>query len=114
MNVQQHYKNSLENYDIKGESHLEYYKSKHPKNYKLLLNIEIMREYFTISGYWKDDNAGFDNYIVTNFDDIEENGIYDDDDIFFFGLSEDDLIEAVTLAANTINEFVITEYKRIV
>lgn len=73
-----------------------------------------MREYFTITGYWKDTNENFDGYIVTNFDDVEENDIYSEDDIFFFGLSEDDLIEAVALGWDTMHDFIITNYTRII
>ena len=73
-----------------------------------------MRDYFTITGYWKDTNENFEDYVVTNYDDIEENGVYQEDDIFMFGVSEDDLLEAVDLKWNTVNDFVITEYKRIV
>lgn len=72
-----------------------------------------MRKYFEISGYWKDNNEEFEGHIVTNYDDHEENGEYDEDDIFFYGLSEAELKEAVSLGENTVHEFVITEYKTI-
>ena len=72
-----------------------------------------MRKYFEISGYWKDDNEEFEGYIVTNYDDHEEDGKYDEDDIFFYGFSEAELKEAVSLGENTAHEFVITEYKTI-
>lgn len=31
-----HYENSKKNYDVIGESHLEYYREKYPENYKKL------------------------------------------------------------------------------
>ena len=31
---------------------------------------QAKREYFAITGYWKDTNENFEDYIVTNFDDV--------------------------------------------
>jgi len=67
-----------------------------------------MNQLFSISGYWKDDKSEFSDYIVSSSDDIGE-----DDDIFFYGLSESELSEAVTLGENTAHEFVITHYEPI-
>lgn len=72
-----------------------------------------MRKYFEINGYWKDDKTEFENYIVTNFDDVEENGEFEEDDIFFFGMNESDIIEAIELKENTVHDFVITSYSEI-
>lgn len=36
--IEKHYEESRRHYDIEGESHLEYYKSKFPDNYKILEN----------------------------------------------------------------------------
>ena len=66
-----------------------------------------MRKFFYISGYWKDDKSEFDDFLVTDFDDtIEEI----DDQIFFYGLSENEIKEAVELGEETALEFVITSY----
>ena len=55
-----------------------------------------MREYFRISGHFLDDpKEAFEDYIVTNFDDVEEGGRFEEADIFFFGLSEVDIISAI-------------------
>lgn len=72
-----------------------------------------MRKYFEISGYWKDDNEEFEGYIVTNYDDHEEDGEYNEDDIFYFGLEERDIQEMIEDGEDTIEDFVITEYKEV-
>jgi len=37
--AEQHYQSSSENYDVdSGESHLAYYRDKHPANYQVLLD----------------------------------------------------------------------------
>ncbi len=66
-----------------------------------------MRKYYNISGYWKNDKIKFDEYLVTNFDD---SGDVDDELIFFYGLSEDNIKEAIELKEDTIHDFVITSY----
>ena len=72
-----------------------------------------MRKYFEISGYWKDDKSEFEGYIVTNYDDHEEDGEYNEDDIFYFGMEESDIQAMIEEGENTIEDFVITEYKTI-
>lgn len=39
LELNEHYNQSNAKYDIKGESHLEYYKNKHPENYERLVEI---------------------------------------------------------------------------
>lgn len=73
-----------------------------------------MREYFEINGYWKDNKEFFTGLIVTNFDDVEENGVYSEDDIFYFGLDEFKITELITEKENSIEDFVITSYTRII
>ena len=65
-----------------------------------------MSKYFEISGYWKDTKEPFDGYIVKEFDDAGE----EDDDVFFYGMGEHDLREAITAGEDTALEFVITSY----
>jgi len=72
-----------------------------------------MRKYFEISGYWKDNNEEFEGYIVTNYDDHEEDGEYGEDDIFYFGMEESDIQAMIEEKKSTIDDFVITEYKTI-
>jgi len=70
-----------------------------------------MRKYYIISGYWKDDKTEFEGYLVTDFDDMEADGD-DEDEIFFYGLSEKDIQEAIELGENTVHDFVITSYEK--
>lgn len=60
---------------------------------------------FLISGYWIDNGSEFSNYLVTS---SEDNG--DDDDVFFYGLNEEDL-RSLLNNTNTHLEFVITSYE---
>jgi hypothetical protein len=70
-----------------------------------------MSNYFTIDGYWKNDNSEFYGYIVSYFDSAPEN--QDDDQIFFYGLSEKDIQEAIKEGEDNMLEFVITSYEPI-
>jgi hypothetical protein len=63
---------------------------------------------FSISGYWKDDKTTFTGYKVAEFDCIPEG--YSDDDIFWFGMSEDD-IKSELDNDQSITDFVITDYE---
>lgn len=67
-----------------------------------------MSKYFIINGYWKDVKSEFNGYIVKEYDDEEE------DDIFFYGLSESDIIEAIKSIDDTVHDFVITSYEEII
>ena len=64
---------------------------------------------FEINGYWKNDNETFEGYLVTDTH-IVPHG-YTDHDIFFHGLTEGDIQNAITLGENTGLDFVITEYR---
>jgi hypothetical protein len=65
---------------------------------------------FLISGYWKDDKSEFSDYLVNEYDDDLGN-THDDVDIFYYGLSESEIIDAIKQGEETALEFVITEYK---
>lgn len=69
--------------------------------------------YFEIDGYWKDDKSEFYNLIVTDFNSFNVYNVFDllDDDIFYFGMSENNLIEAIESGEDTIEDFVITNYR---
>lgn len=71
--------------------------------------------YFEIDGYWKDDKSEFYNLIVTDFNSFNVYNVFDllEDDIFYFGMSENNLIEAIESGEDTIEDFVITNYKEI-
>jgi len=64
---------------------------------------------FSINGYYKDDQSEFDGYLVAEFDNTPKG--YSDDDIFFYGLSETNLQEAIELKEDTGHDFVITGYE---
>lgn len=73
---------------------------------------------FLINGYWKDDKSNFSDYLVTEYHSdaenlsIDLNNKFDDDDYFYYGLSEDDIINAINDVENTSLEFVITSYTK--
>ena len=63
---------------------------------------------YIVSGYWKDNKSEFNDYLINEYDDCPKE--YDDDDIFFYGLSKNDLKNS---SESDGLEFVITEYKPI-
>lgn len=68
--------------------------------------------YYLISGYWKDDCVEFEDYVVRQYDDSPPDGdIYTDDDIFYYGLSENDIKTAIDNPFDTALDFVITSYE---
>tara|TARA_B100000953_G_scaffold228898_1_gene190477 strand:+ start:290 stop:727 length:438 start_codon:yes stop_codon:yes gene_type:complete len=73
-----------------------------------------MRRYFSINGYYADDKTEFEGYIVTNFNDNENEDNPMDNDIFFYGLSEYDLQEAIKDGEDTGLDFVITSYEEVI
>lgn len=65
---------------------------------------------FSIDGYYKDDKSEFTDYLVNEFDDTPEG--FNDEDIFYFGLSEGEIKEAIKSGEdNGILDFVITNYR---
>ncbi len=72
-----------------------------------------MSKYFSINGYYKDDKSEFEGLIVKEYDDAEEDESRDDQ-IFFYGLSEADIQQAIADGGeDDILEFVITSYEEI-
>jgi len=69
-----------------------------------------MSKYFSIDGYYKDDKSEFNGYIVKEYDDVDEEL---DDLIFFYGLSEEDIKDAIEDGGDDILDFVITSYEEI-
>lgn len=65
-----------------------------------------MSKYFEISGYWKDTLENFEGYVVKEYDDLDEN----DDLIFYYGLGEEEIKQAILEVWGTDLEFVITDY----
>ena len=58
-----------------------------------------------VDGYWVDDRAEFEGYVISQSNDIEE----DDEGIFFYGLTESQIAES--LGKETGEDFVITRYE---
>jgi len=61
---------------------------------------------YLITGYWKDDKIEFKDYKVTSTQDSGE-----DDDIFYYELTEDKIKDAIAKGEDTDLEFVITSYR---
>ena len=71
-----------------------------------------MSKYFSINGYYKDDKFEFSGLIVKEFDDTEEDENRDNQ-IFFYGLSETDIQQAIADGGDDALDFVITSYEEI-
>ena len=69
-----------------------------------------MCKYFSIDGYWKDDLTEFNDNIVKEIDVVDED---EDDSIFYYGLGETDIIDAIVNPDGNDLEFVITSYEEI-
>jgi len=69
-----------------------------------------MSKYFSIDGYWKDDLSEFSGNIVKEYDDAEEDEDRDNS-IFYYGMGENDIIDAIANPDENSLEFVITSYK---
>ena len=71
-----------------------------------------MSKFFSINGYFKDDKSEFEGLIVKEFDDTEEDENRDDQ-IFYYGLSETEIQQAIADGGNDMLDFVITSYEEI-
>lgn len=69
-----------------------------------------MSKYFSIDGYWLDDKSEFNGLIVKEYDDMNEE---EDDDVFFYGMGESDLKNAIEDGEETTLDFVITSYEEV-
>lgn len=70
-----------------------------------------MSKYFIIDGYWKDDLLEFRDFIVREYDDVVDDE--EDNEIFYYGLSEAEILESINNPDESGLEFVITNYKEI-
>lgn len=64
---------------------------------------------FTISGYYVSDNTRFDSYLVHEYHNVPKD--LEEEDIFYFGLSEESIQHAILSGEPIDNEFVITSYE---
>lgn len=67
---------------------------------------EYKSKYFKISGYYKDDETEFTDFIVKECHSVDEH----DEHIFYYGLSEDDLQYSIDTKGEDMLEFVVTSY----
>lgn len=65
---------------------------------------------FSTSGYFVDDHSEFDDYLIAEFDDTPRG--YSDDQIFFYGLSESDIQNAIA-SGEPVDDFVLTGYQEV-
>lgn len=63
--------------------------------------------YFFISGYYKDGGQEFIDYLVTSTEEVQPY----DDMIFYYGLTEQMIMEAISMKETAPYDFVITSYK---
>lgn len=67
---------------------------------------------FEIEGYYLDEpEETIDGYLVYEFDEEPTSLNVDDDDIFFYGMGEDALKQAIEAGEKGSVDFVITSYK---
>ena len=71
-----------------------------------------MSKYFSINGYFKDDKSEFNGFIVKEYDDSEEDENREDQ-IFYYGLSETEIQQAIADGGDDMLDFVITSYEEI-
>jgi hypothetical protein len=69
-----------------------------------------MSKYFSIDGYYKDDKSEFSGYIVKEFDDTEEDE-NKDNQIFYYGMCESEIQQAIADGGHDMLDFVITSYE---
>ena len=68
-----------------------------------------MGKLFRVDGYWKDTKAPIYNELIYEYD---EHPIWlHDDEIFFYGMNEDNIINAINEGENNELEFVIENYE---
>lgn len=76
--------------------------------YVAILKDKLPCILFMIDGYYKDDKSEFSNYLVCAYDDTPKH--VSDEDIFYHGLGETEIIKAIQDGTKTTLEFVITSY----
>ena len=68
-------------------------------------NIPKISKYFKISGFWKDTKVKFSNMIVKELEELAED---DDENIFYYDLSEEEICQEIKLGWSGTLDFVIT------
>jgi hypothetical protein len=80
---------------------------------KLIQFINQTNKYFAVEGYWKDSEEEFSEYIVSEMENVPLHEQPDnlDDEIWFYGLSQTDIINLIQQGENSEHDFVITSYR---
>jgi hypothetical protein len=78
--------------------------------YTIIEKVGGWGKVFSINGYWKEDKAEFEGYLVYEYDDMHPT--INDDDILHYGLGEEEIKAAIQDGENTIHDFVITSYEK--
>lgn len=99
------------NYSLTNESTMEQINFSINEFARLENLPEIEPNTFYISGYWKDNKVKFEDYIVSEAED--ENNEAEDDGIFHYGFSEESIKKHIELGKKTWLEFVITSYDKL-
>lgn len=68
-------------------------------------------KYYAIDGFWKDTNENFSERIVASKEYTDGVPDYIDEQIFFYGLTQEDLQDYVVRGWNTDLEFIITGFE---
>ena len=64
-------------------------------------------KYYYVSGYWKDNNEEFEDYLVVIGDED-----VDREDVFFYFSSVSELNDAIRCGKNSVHDFVITSKQK--
>lgn len=69
-----------------------------------------MKQLYYITGYYKDSPQDIlENLLVSSYDSADNT--YEEDNIFLYGYSEAELIEAISFGNDIHQDFVITKYQ---
>lgn len=74
-----------------------------------------MEKAFTIFGYWKDDKSPINGYTVVEGNEIPQHMKdygFEDDDIFLFNMSEDDIKWHIENKESSAQDFIIESYQK--
>ncbi len=72
-----------------------------------------MSKFFSIDGYWKDDHSDtFEGYIVSESESDDDENNENDDNIFYYGLSENEIKHSMDTGGNDHLKFVVTAYEQ--
>jgi len=73
----------------------------------------MAERYFNISGYWKEDKEIFENYTVTDEEAETMDQVPDENSIFYYGLTEENILDCIAFGDGTELAFVIESYEEV-